>query len=85
MQKYSAHVGSRLATGTWLWFAHAQKQIADQAKAHGIPESEVVERLMLTQNAIKRLIEPYEVAQLCAVGRQDRRVDPYARPRGRLN
>jgi 3-hydroxybutyrate dehydrogenase len=42
-----------------------EKQIADQAKAHGIPESEVVERVMLTQNAIKRLIEPDEVAALC--------------------
>lgn len=41
-----------------------EKQIADQAKAHHIPESEVVEKVMLTQNAIKKLIEPEEVAQL---------------------
>ena len=41
-----------------------EKQMADQAKAHGIPESEVLEKVMLTQNAIKRLIEPEEVAQL---------------------
>lgn len=41
-----------------------EKQIADQAKVHGIPEAEVVEKVMLTQNAIKRLIEPEEVAQL---------------------
>lgn len=40
-----------------------EKQIADQAKAHGIPESEVVERVMLTQNAQKALIEPAEVAR----------------------
>jgi len=40
-----------------------EKQIADQAKAHGIPESEVLEKVMLTQNAIKRLIEPDEVAE----------------------
>lgn len=40
-----------------------EKQIADQAKAHGIPESDVLEKVMLTQNAIKRLIEPEEVAQ----------------------
>lgn len=39
-----------------------EKQIADQAKAHGIPESDVLEKVMLTQNAIKRLIEPEEVA-----------------------
>jgi 3-hydroxybutyrate dehydrogenase len=38
-------------------------QVADQAKAHGIPEEEVVEKVLLTQNAVKRLIEPAEVAR----------------------
>jgi 3-hydroxybutyrate dehydrogenase len=38
-------------------------QIADQALAHGISESEVVEQIMLERSAIKRLIEPDEVAQ----------------------
>jgi 3-hydroxybutyrate dehydrogenase len=41
-----------------------EKQIADQAKLHGIPESEVVEQVMLTESAIKRLVEPEEVASL---------------------
>ncbi|MBL8957917.1 MAG: 3-hydroxybutyrate dehydrogenase [Myxococcaceae bacterium] len=41
-----------------------EKQIADQARVHGIGADEVVEKVMLTQNAIKRLIEPEEVAQL---------------------
>ena len=41
-----------------------ERQIADQAKAHGIPESEVVERIMLAPAARKRLIEPSEVAAL---------------------
>lgn len=41
-----------------------ERQIADQAKVHGIPESEVVERIMLTESAVKRLIEPEEVASL---------------------
>ena len=41
-----------------------EKQIADQAKVHGIPESEVVEKIMLTETAVKRLIEPDEVASL---------------------
>ena len=41
-------------------------QIAAQAKAHGIDESEVVEKVMLTQPAVKRLIEPEEVAELAA-------------------
>jgi 3-hydroxybutyrate dehydrogenase len=41
-----------------------EKQIADQALAHAIPESEVVEKVMLTPVAVKRLIEPEEVAAL---------------------
>ena len=41
-----------------------EKQIADQARLHGIPESEVVEKVMLTESAIKRLVEPEEVASL---------------------
>jgi 3-hydroxybutyrate dehydrogenase len=38
-------------------------QIADQARAHGIEEGEVVEKVLLTQNAVKRLIEPDDVAR----------------------
>ena len=41
-----------------------EKQIADQARTHGIPEDEVIEKIMLTEPAIKRLIEPEEVAEL---------------------
>jgi 3-hydroxybutyrate dehydrogenase len=41
-----------------------EKQIADQARVHGIPESEVIERVMLVEAAIKRLLEPEEVADL---------------------
>ncbi|MEU8514195.1 3-hydroxybutyrate dehydrogenase [Kitasatospora sp. NPDC048722] len=41
-----------------------EKQIAAQAGAHGIPEAEVVERIMLDRTAVKRLIEPEEVAAL---------------------
>ncbi|MFQ6392462.1 3-hydroxybutyrate dehydrogenase [Nocardia sp. KC 131] len=40
------------------------KQIADQAKAHGIPAQEVLEQVLLTESAIKRLVEPEEVANL---------------------
>ena len=40
------------------------KQIADQAAAHGIPAREVLEKVLLTESAIKRLIEPHEVAAL---------------------
>jgi 3-hydroxybutyrate dehydrogenase len=41
-----------------------EKQIAAQARVHGIPESEVVSKVMVTEGAIKRLLEPSEVAQL---------------------
>jgi 3-hydroxybutyrate dehydrogenase len=41
-----------------------EKQVADQARVHGIPESEVIEKIMLTEPAVKRLIEPAEVADL---------------------
>jgi 3-hydroxybutyrate dehydrogenase len=43
-----------------------EKQIADQARTHGIPEEEVIEKIMLTEPAIKRLIEPEEVAEMAA-------------------
>src|SRR6478736_1692816 len=41
-----------------------ESQIADQAKVHGIPESEVLAKIMLTESAVKRLVEPEEVASL---------------------
>ncbi|MDN4613241.1 3-hydroxybutyrate dehydrogenase [Leifsonia sp. F6_8S_P_1B] len=41
-----------------------ERQIADQARVHGIPEAEVLEKVMLTESAIKRLVEPREVASL---------------------
>ncbi len=41
-----------------------EKQIADQAKSHGISEDDVVEKVMLTESAVKRLVEPEEVASL---------------------
>jgi 3-hydroxybutyrate dehydrogenase len=41
-------------------------QIADQARTRGIPEDEVIEKVMLTSPAIKRLVEPEEVAEVAA-------------------
>ncbi len=38
-------------------------QIADQAKAHGIPKEEVVEKIMLKKAAVKRMIEPDEMGE----------------------
>jgi 3-hydroxybutyrate dehydrogenase len=37
-------------------------QLADQARAHGVSEAEVLERVVLAPHAIKELIEPDEVA-----------------------
>lgn len=41
-----------------------EKQIEDQARIHGINADEVVEKIMLTESAVKRLVEPEEVASL---------------------
>ncbi|NNM45162.1 3-hydroxybutyrate dehydrogenase [Knoellia koreensis] len=43
-----------------------EKQIADQARTHGIDEDQVVEQVMLAPVARKRLVEPAEVAELVA-------------------
>ncbi|SCL29861.1 3-hydroxybutyrate dehydrogenase [Micromonospora inyonensis] len=41
-----------------------ENQIAEQAARHGIGEDEVIDKIMLARAAIKRLIEPEEVAEL---------------------
>lgn len=41
-----------------------EQQIADQARVHSIPESEVLKEVMLTEPAVKRLVEPEEVASM---------------------
>jgi 3-hydroxybutyrate dehydrogenase len=43
-----------------------EAQIADQARAHGVPEEEVLETVLLAPQAVKRLIEPEEVADVVA-------------------
>lgn len=44
--------------------ALVHKQIADQARTHGIDEQQVLEQILLKESAIKRLVEPAEVADL---------------------
>ncbi len=39
-------------------------QIKAQAESHGLPEAEVVDKIMLEPAAIKRMIEPEEIAEL---------------------
>lgn len=43
-----------------------ERQIADQAKAHGLPEDRVIEEVIVAPHAVKRLIEPEEVADVVA-------------------
>ncbi|WP_396918986.1 3-hydroxybutyrate dehydrogenase [Mycolicibacterium sp.] len=42
------------------------KQIADQARIHGIGEDEVIAKVLLKESAIKELVEPEEVGALVA-------------------
>ena len=43
-----------------------ERQLADQAAAHGLPEDEVLAKVLLERQAVKRLLEPGEVADLVA-------------------
>ncbi len=43
-----------------------ENQIADQAQVRGISENEVLETVMLERAALKRLLEPEEVAEMAA-------------------
>jgi len=61
----AAHgVTSSCVNPAFVRTALVDRQIADQAAAHGIPVPEVVTKIMLQRTAIKRLIEPEEVAEL---------------------
>lgn len=40
------------------------KQIADQAKTHGIPEDKVISDIMLQKAAVKKLLKPEDVGEL---------------------
>lgn len=41
-----------------------ERQIADQAELHGVPQDQVVDEVLLDRTPIKRLVEPAEVADL---------------------
>lgn len=43
--------------------ALVEAQIADQARAHGLTEEQVLDEVLLAPQAVKRLIEPAEVAE----------------------
>ena len=59
-------VTSNCVNPAYVRTALVEGQIADQAKAHGLSEDEVVGQVMLAPAAIKRLIEPAEVADAVA-------------------
>ena len=42
-----------------------QKQIADQAKVHHISEDEVIEKVMLAKQPIKKFVKPESIGALC--------------------
>jgi 3-hydroxybutyrate dehydrogenase len=64
----AAHgVTSNCINPAYVRTALVERQIADQARTHRIDEDTVVEKIMLTPVAVKRLIEPDEVAELAAV------------------
>ncbi|HEY8371651.1 MAG TPA: 3-hydroxybutyrate dehydrogenase [Pseudonocardiaceae bacterium] len=46
--------------------ALVERQIDEQARVHGVPADQVVDQVLLVRSAIKRLIEPGEVADLVA-------------------
>jgi len=57
-------VTSNCINPAYVRTALVEAQISDQARTHNISESEVVEQVMLAPTAIKRLIEPEEVAAM---------------------
>ena len=57
-------VTSNCINPAYVLTALVEKQIADQARTHGIPESEVVEKVMLAHNPIKRMVAKEDVASL---------------------
>ena len=48
----------------WVRTPLVEGQIADQARMHRIPQEDVVARVILSSAAIKRLLEPTEIADL---------------------
>ncbi|MFF8481353.1 3-hydroxybutyrate dehydrogenase [Streptomyces antibioticus] len=43
-----------------------ERQLADQARTHGVPEDRVLTEVLLRDSAVRRLIEPDEVAEAVA-------------------
>jgi 3-hydroxybutyrate dehydrogenase len=59
-------VTSNCVNPAYVRTALVENQIADQAATHGVAPDEVIEQIMLARAAVKRLVEPEEVAELVA-------------------
>ena len=59
-------VTSNCVNPAYVRTALVEDQIADQAKTHGLPPDRVVTDIMLAKAAVRRLIEPEEVAETVA-------------------
>jgi 3-hydroxybutyrate dehydrogenase len=57
-------VTSHAICPSYVRTALVEAQIADQAKVHGIATDDVVSDVLLRPNAVKRLIEPSQVAEM---------------------
>ena len=59
-------VTSNCISPAYVRTALVEAQIADQARIHSIREDEVLASVLLTESAVKRLVEPGEIASLAA-------------------
>ena len=49
----------------YVWTPLVEKQIEDQAEAHGISEDEVISSVLLKNTPTKKFAQPEEIAELC--------------------
>jgi 3-hydroxybutyrate dehydrogenase len=50
----------------YVWTPLVAKQVADQAKVHGLSEADVVRQIMLAPQPTRQFVQPEEVAELAA-------------------
>jgi 3-hydroxybutyrate dehydrogenase len=62
----AAGISASALCPSYVRTALVEAQIADQAAAHGLPEERVLEEVLLAPQAVKRLLEPEEVAEAAA-------------------
>lgn len=50
----------------YVWTPLVARQVADQARVHGISEDEVINRIILAPQPSKKFVQPEEIAELAA-------------------